>query len=206
MVDFKKLLKNQKVQPIDYRIQERFLSSSECEGLIELSKSRLQPSSTVNVDTGKVEQHKDRVSETCFFRSGENSLIDVIENRIAEMTGIPNRRGEPLQVQHYGVGGFYRAHHDYFDPAIKGHEGTLKVGGQRVATVILYLNTVARGGETEFPSINVRVHPLQGNALFWWNINRQTRQIEPLTLHQANPVLEGEKWIATKWLREGDYQ
>ena len=26
------------------------------------------------------------------------------------------------------------------------------------------------------------------------------------TLHGGAPVLEGEKWVATKWLREGEFK
>jgi prolyl 4-hydroxylase len=29
--------------------------------------------------------------------------------------------------------------------------------------------------------------------------------LDPLTLHSGNAVIDGEKWIAVKWLREGRY-
>jgi len=28
------------------------------------------------------------------------------------------------------------------------------------------------------------------------------RELDPLTLHGGAPVLDGEKWIMTKWVRE----
>jgi prolyl 4-hydroxylase len=35
-------------------------------------------------------------------------------------------------------------------------------------------------------------------------MNRE-RQLDPLTLHGGAPVLAGDKWIMTKWMRERAY-
>jgi prolyl 4-hydroxylase len=78
-------------------------------------------------------------------------------------------------------------------------------GGQRVATLIIYLNNVAQGGETIFPEINLKITPIQGNALYFAYTNSKN-QVDPLTLHGGCPVLEGEKFIATKWMRQKEYR
>ncbi|MEZ5661867.1 MAG: 2OG-Fe(II) oxygenase, partial [Burkholderiaceae bacterium] len=74
----------------------------------------------------------------------------------------------------------------------------------RIATLVLYLNTVEEGGETAFPKINVAVRARQGAAAYFEYHNAQG-QLDPRCLHAGVPVRRGEKWIATKWLRESAY-
>ena len=136
------------------------------------------------------------------FRS--NELIARIETRIAELTGCPIERGEPIQVLHYNPGTEYKPHFDYFDPADSGNRQVLSMGGQRVATLIMYLNDVQGGGSTVFPEIGLDVLPRRGNAVFFAYSDDQGR-LDPRTLHGGSPVAAGEKWIATKWLRQRTY-
>jgi prolyl 4-hydroxylase len=46
------------------------------------------------------------------------------------------------------------------------------------------------------------VQPIQGNAVFF---NYPDPDPSSLSLHGGAPVLEGEKWVATKWLRWGRF-
>jgi len=43
-------------------------------------------------------------------------------------------------------------------------------GGNRVATVMLYLRAPDKGGATVFTELNLKVQPTPGAALIWWNI------------------------------------
>ena len=96
----------------------------------------------------------------------------------------------------YGPGAEYRPHYDYFDPAQPGTPAILKRGGQRVASLVMYLNTPPRGGATVFPDVKLEVAPVKGNAVFF-SYDRPHPMTR--TLHGGAPVLEGEKWVATKW-------
>ena len=62
--------------------------------------------------------------------------------------------------------------------------------------------TPARGGQTVFPDVQLDVAPLKGNAVFF---SYDRPHPGTRTLHGGAPVLEGEKWVATKWLREGRF-
>ena len=73
-------------------------------------------------------------------------------------------------------------------------------GGQRVATIVMYLNTPEAGGATIFPDVRLAVSPIKGNAVFF-SYDRPHPMTH--TLHGGAPVKAGEKWVATKWLREG---
>jgi prolyl 4-hydroxylase len=138
-----------------------------------------------------------------FFQRGENQLCQRIESRIAALLNWPLDNGEGLQILRYRPGAEYKAHHDYFDPAQPGTPTILKRGGQRVGTVVIYLNTPAKGGATGFPDVGLEVAPWRGNAVFF---SYDRAHPSTRTLHSGTPVVEGEKWVATKWMREGVFQ
>ncbi|GAP36943.1 2OG-Fe(II) oxygenase [Piscinibacter sakaiensis] len=179
------------------------LSGEECDELVELARARLVRSETVQLDTGGSEVNEARTSDGMFFGRGENALCARIEARIAALMQWPVENGEGLQVLRYRPGAQYKPHYDYFDPAQPGTPGILKRGGQRVGTLVMYLNTPQRGGATTFPDVKLDVAPIKGNAVFF-SYDRP----HPMTrsLHGGAPVVEGEKWVATKWLREGRFE
>ena len=174
------------------------LSDEECDALIALAKPKLARSTTVDPDSGGDLVHADRTSRGMFFRQGENALCMRIERRIARLLDWPIENGEGLQVLNYGPGAEYKPHHDYFDPATSGSSVTLRRGGQRVASVVMYLNTPERGGATVFPDAHFEVSAIKGNAVFF-SYDRPHPMTK--TLHGGAPVRLGEKWIMTKWLR-----
>ena len=65
---------------------------------------------------------------------------------------------------------------------------------------MIYLNTPLRGGATTFPDSQLEVAPIKGHGLFF---SYDRPDAATGTLHGGAPVTEGEKWVATKWLREG---
>jgi prolyl 4-hydroxylase len=178
------------------------LSDDECDQLVELSRPRLARSETVDTSTGGNEVNAARTSEGMFFERGENPLCACLERRIARLLQWPLENGEGLQILHYGPGAEYRPHHDYFDPAQPGTPTILKRGGQRVATIVTYLNTPAAGGSTTFPDVALEVAPIKGNAVFF---SYDRPHPATRTLHGGAPVIAGEKWVATKWLRQGRF-
>jgi prolyl 4-hydroxylase len=176
------------------------LSDDECDGLIALAAPRLLRSETVDNATGGSEVNAARTSDGMFFERGEAPLIDRIEQRIAALVRWPVDHGEGLQILRYRPGAEYKPHHDYFDPALPGTSRILQRGGQRVGTLVMYLNTPEGGGATTFPDVGLEVAPVRGNAVFF---SYDRAHPAPSTLHGGAPVLAGEKWVATKWLREG---
>ena len=78
-----------------------------------------------------------------------------------------------------------------------------KVGGQRVATIVMYLAEPEKGGATTFPDVSLEVAPKRGNGVFF---SYDRPHPVTRTLHGGAPVLAGEKWIATKWLRERRFE
>jgi prolyl 4-hydroxylase len=175
-------------------------SEAECAELIELARPKLEPSSLLDGVTGYKVIDARRTSTGTFFRRGENELVDRLDKRISELTGWPVERGEDLQIANYQIGADFIAHHDYFSTGVGDAVVHLANGGQRVATLIVYLNEVDDGGETIFPKVGLTVTPKAGNAVYFTNCDAEC-QVDPLTLHEGAKVRKGEKWIATKWFR-----
>jgi len=179
-----------------------FLSDDECDKMVALAGPRMARSETVDNQTGGSEVNASRTSRGMFFERGETGVVDRVEKRIAALLGWPVQNGEGLQVLHYQPGAEYKPHYDYFDPVHPGSASILKRGGQRVGTLLMYLNTPKKGGGTIFPDVGFEVAPIKGNACFF---SYDRAHVNTKSLHGGSPVIEGEKWVATKWLREREF-
>ncbi|KAL4278921.1 hypothetical protein GQ457_03G037870 [Hibiscus cannabinus] len=200
-------------------IYHNFLSKEECEHLINIAKPRMAKSTVVDSKTGKSKDSRVRTSSGMFLRRGQDRIVWDIEKRIADFTFIPVEHGEGLQVLHYEVGQKYDAHFDYFVD-----EFNTKNGGQRMATVLMYLSDVEEGGETIFPAAKgnvsdvpwwnelsecgkqgLAVKPKMGDALLFWSM-RPDATLDPSSLHGGCPVISGNKWSSTKWMHVEEYK
>ncbi|CAK8569138.1 unnamed protein product [Lathyrus sativus] len=200
-------------------IYHNFLSKEECEYMINLAKPFMEKSSVVDSKTGKSTESRVRTSSGMFLKRGKDKTIQNIEKRIADFTFIPVENGEGLQVLHYGVGEKYEPHYDYFLD-----EFNTKNGGQRVATVLMYLSDVEEGGETVFPAAKANfssvpwwndlsecarkglsVKAKMGDALLFWSM-RPDASLDASSLHGGCPVIKGNKWSSTKWMHLEEYK
>ncbi|MEO8998279.1 MAG: 2OG-Fe(II) oxygenase [Rhodanobacter sp.] len=182
------------------RVLEGILTAQECAELIELAQPRLQRALTVDSDGTQQIDHR-RTSEGMFFTLNELPLIARIEQRLAALLGVPMNHGEGLQILHYLPGQEYEPHYDWFDPEQPGYGAITTTGGQRIASVVMYLNTPEQGGGTAFSEIGLTVTARRGAAVYF-----AYEGGDRSSLHAGLPVLRGEKWIATKWLRERPYK
>ena len=178
------------------------LSDEECESLIELSQPKLARSQTVDNQTGGEEVNSARTSDGMSFSRAEHPVVERVEKRLAELVKWPFENGEGLQVLRYRMGAQYVPHYDYFDPAQPGTAKIVQRGGQRVATIVMYLRTPERGGATIFPDIGLEVQPVKGSGVFF---SYDRPHPDTKTLHGGTPVTLGEKYVATKWLRESEF-
>ena len=175
------------------------LTDEECAALIDAAGSRMADSTVIEAGSGSDVADHGRVSRGMFFRFSETPLVARIEERLATLCRWPRGHSDALQVLHYLPGGRYAAHYDYFAP---GQPGTAKImarGGQRVASIVMYLNTPEAGGSTNFPQVGLEVAAQRGNAVFF---SYERPHPSTKTLHAGSPVIRGEKWIATLWFRE----
>ena len=166
------------------------LSDEECQALIENASSRLNRSKLANKEISQL-----RTSSGMFFDENENTLITTIEKRVSSLMNLPIEHAEGLQVLHYEPGQEFKPHFDYFG------EHHPSRNNNRISTLVMYLNDVEQGGETIFPNLGLTVTPMKGSAVYFeYFYNNQ--QLNELTLHSSVPVIRGEKWVATQWMRK----
>ncbi|MDM5224836.1 2OG-Fe(II) oxygenase [Cytobacillus sp. NJ13] len=166
------------------------LSHEECDQLIQQSKDRMQRSKVAN----SLEADELRTSSSTFFHEGENETVARIEKRVSQIMNIPVEHGEGLQILNYKIGQEYKAHFDFFSSTSRA------ASNPRISTLVMYLNDVEQGGETYFPKLNISVSPQKGMAVYFeYFYNDQN--LNDLTLHGGAPVVIGDKWAATQWMR-----
>lgn len=177
---------------------DNFLSPEECDALCRQGEDVLAPAEVL--DQGNLgQQAKKRSSFTARFPRNHSSLVDLVEEKIAELVDWPAANSEPLQIQRYLPGQQYVAHYDFFEKPSAVSDKFVTEGGQRLATLIVYLKQPEAGGATYFSNLGLRVSPRAGSALFF---NYPDAAIAGGTMHCGEKVVTGEKWILTKWFRQ----
>ncbi|RLQ94629.1 2OG-Fe(II) oxygenase [Falsibacillus albus] len=166
------------------------LSDEECDELIRLSQSRMDRSKIGSVR----EVNQLRTSSSTFLPEGESDVVARVEKRISQIMNIPVEHGEGLQILNYQIGQEYKAHFDFFTSASR------PVANPRISTLVMYLNDVEQGGETYFPSLKLAVSPQKGMAVYF-EYFYDDQALNDLTLHGGAPVVIGDKWAATQWMR-----
>ena len=128
----------------------------------------------------------------------EDFYLRLLQLRLANAAHTELIQGEHLTVLHYLPGEQYRPHRDYLPPSALAERRPQ--AGQRLRTACVYLNVPSAGGETDFPQLGVRLTPKLGSAVIFDNLG-DNGEPEPASLHAGLPVLAGEKWLATLWIR-----
>ncbi|KAK4401735.1 putative prolyl 4-hydroxylase 9 [Sesamum angolense] len=194
-----------------------FASAEQCQSVIEMAKSKLKPSALALRKGETAESTKGtRTSSGAFISASEDStgVLEFVERKIARATMLPRSHGEAFNVLRYEVGQRYISHYDSFNPAEYGPQLS-----QRMAFFLLYLSDVEEGGETMFPyengsnmntgydyrsCIGLKVKPRQGDGLLFYSL-LPNGTIDKTSLHGSCPVVNGEKWVATKWIRDREW-
>jgi len=145
----------------------------------------------------------------CDFDCDKNPLVQGVYQRIEDITLVPKTNYESFQVLKYEKGQQYNVHHDMSE------EDNKLICGPRILTFFIYLSDVEEGGETEFPSLNIKIKPKKGKALLWPSVLDNELlvtndgilhyQQDGRTIHAARPVIKGVKYAANAWIHSHDY-
>ncbi len=181
---------------------EGFLGKAACDWFIRAARPRLEPVRIKTPDGGPVIHPTRNNSGAGFSPLARDLVVQMTRLRMAAALGLPVACQEDTNVLHYGPGQEYKRHYDFITPGEEhGFADELRLVGQRVVTLLVYLNDDYEGGETEFPRLNWRYKGKAGDALIFWNLSAAGER-EPFSLHGGLPVIRGEKWLLSQWVRQ----
>jgi TPR repeat protein len=181
-------------------VAEKFLAPAACDWLIERARPQTRRAAVFDVERGGHRLLDTRSNSGAYLNVAQMDMVTVAARaRIAALSNLPLAGFEDSAILHYGTGQEYKPHYDFLDttPAMAQE---IASGGQRVATLLIYLNDGYDGGETDFPNARRRFKGRKGDALIFWNVT-PNGQPDPLTLHAGLPPKAGEKWLFSQWIR-----
>lgn len=175
-----------------------FLTAEQCSALIDQAQNSkslggMGISQTFS-GSGAVSS---RTSSTCYLPA--EYVTDILE-KVQLLTGVPISHYEETQICRYTAGQQYSWHYDSIP--VKFQKGW----GNRLATLIVYLNDVASvcGGATGFRDLELQVQPVRGKALLFFPSYRDGKQ-DDRALHSGVMLVDDVKWIANIWIHEASY-
>ena len=178
-----------------------FLPPAICDWLIARAETMAEPALVYDHETGSGRQESVRTNTTALFDLEKMDVVlALVRERIARAAGLPVPGLEWTQVLHYDVGQTFDWHVDWLDPATPGYAADLAARGQRIATLLVFLNDDFEGGETAFEAGGLRHRGRKGDALLWAN-TLPDGSIDQRTRHAGLPPTKGEKWVLSQWLR-----
>lgn len=186
------------------------LAQAEADEIIRLAKKSLDRSSVQARDeNGHLVLSDTRTSKNAWVgRERGNGVIDRLFRRASDLLRVNESRMhhdtndgmvEAMQVVHYKKSAHYAPHHDW---GVQGGPHT------RLITLLLYLQTPPPGqGKTAFPKAQVglddglRLHPGGLNGVLFYS-QFPDGNVDDLSLHEAEAVDKGEKWLANFWVHD----
>ena len=182
----------------DVIIIDNFLSSSECDELIEYSRTQQLITSETLGDYGNVTTDY-RNSKQLWITDKQHEIARKISDFCEIILDLPKKNMESLQLVKYDVSGYFKEHYD--SEPDKSKNNNIK---DRAHTFIVYLNDVEEGGETRFPKLDLNVKPKKGSAVYFKTLLPNNILLEK-SLHQGMPIIRGEKYIVNKWIHLNEF-
>lgn len=184
---------------------ENFFTKEDCEQVKKIALSSEEPGCPVQVQSATfsalAQSKRTSTSWFCYY-----SQVPTLLAKAHHILGIPTLVCEEPQIVRYSIGQEFSWHYDEV-PAPQ-----LKNGGQRLATLLVYLNDVSEeaGGGTVFRDLKdgatgdmLTMKPKEGSALLFFPAFRDGRP-DDRTLHKGEVAGE-EKWIIQMWIHEKRY-
>jgi len=173
--------------------------------VINAAAPLVQRSQIVDARTGEARADPMRTSSHVTFGPRQHDhVLEALERCIGRITGLTSLHGEFLQILRYRPGEEFRPHVDYFNESGAAAYRSLGDGGQRAQTVLIYLNDDYSGGSTCFPKLQLDIKGQPGEALHFHNLDANGLGHKD-TLHAGLPVIAGEKWLLSQWIRSERY-
>lgn len=141
---------------------DNFLTRSECRQCIDIAlRYKSFDVRAANVDSLTIKKNSGSMS---FCGKDIKGVSEKIEHHVNNNYGMSSCSESHVNI--YRPNENFQYHHDALD-----ENQLLVFGPQRIATALVYLNTVDIGGDTVFPALNESVAPVEGKLVFWENVD-----------------------------------
>lgn len=184
---------------IEPEIINNVISQNECNDIISYARNKLFDSEILSGKNDKI-----RNSKQCWIPKTEPLAKNIIQN-LAQKYKIPFDNAEDLQVVRYLPGQYFNEHHDACCDDNDYCINFTKHHGQRILTVLIYLNNDFTEGETYFKNLNLKLKPKVGDGITFYPLAKGSKKCHPKALHAGLPVTSGEKWVCNVWFRENKW-
>lgn len=179
---------------------QNILTPDECQQIIKEAAPNFKRSTLVAATTIQ----DSRTSETAWLPR-DHPLVRKVLEKAMKLTGKPFEHCEDMQVVRYKPGMYYRPHHDSCCESNSQCKDFETKGGQRVGTLLLYLNDGFTDGHTHFPNLDLKLKADPGSAIFFRPLGTRDPRCHPRALHAGLPISSGTKYVCNIWVREGPF-
>tara|TARA_B100000073_G_C23636821_1_gene534882 strand:+ start:253 stop:855 length:603 start_codon:yes stop_codon:yes gene_type:complete len=185
---------------------DNFITDEECEFIINASKDNMKRAD-VSDKSIDINTYTGRTNKSHWIPLDKYELLKNLAIRISKIIGLNDyKKFESFQVIYYTKGQEYKYHYDAYDKNDKEKYEQYCQKGNRLATVLCYLNNVTKGGGTGFDSIEGRsepliIEPVKGRMVVFQNVHADG-SLHHESRHAGLPVEDGEKWAFNLWVRE----
>ncbi|KAL3777436.1 hypothetical protein ACHAWO_004720 [Cyclotella atomus] len=189
---------------------DNFFSRQECEEymhLVDSTSDEYDEGNTIPIVSPTFANSISRRTSTTYF-CRYSSVPTLLWKAQHLLNNVDVHQFEEPQIVRYRNGQEFSWHYDEI-PKVQ-----LENGGQRLATLLVYLNDVERGGATVFRDLTAlsdnkrgqqcKVSPKQGTALLFFPSFKDGTP-DQRTLHKGEVALD-EKMIAQVWIHEREYK
>lgn len=178
----------------------RIYNSKQCLKIIDLIKHLTFVNSTINSQHGTAYFDLNQRSSKSFVFTHPYSewLIDYVK-KIEILSGYPASHFGNIEIIKYVKGDYLKIHTDYlkFDHSLRR-----KIEGNRLKSVILYLNDNYEGGQIHFPILKLKTKPLAGSLFIIDNTLQGSNEENSDSVHESLEIIDGIKYIMLLFIYE----
>ncbi|CAM0146695.1 unnamed protein product [Urochloa decumbens] len=197
-------------------LHEGFLSDADCDHLIALAKKGgLEKSMVVERKSGKNVESEARTSSGVFLTKKQDEVVARIEERIAAWTFLPPKTANPFKycamrmvrsTSHISITSVINRIKPLGDTELHCTHVSVQCRDGRRDHLPKFrgfpqdqLTQEKDDTWSECARSGYAVKPVKGDALLFFSLHPNATT-DTNSLHGSCPVIEGEKWSATKWI------
>ena len=184
---------------IEPKVYPNIITEEDAQYILQASKDKYEKSYIVGGYNESI-----RKSKTCWLDKSD-PVINTIIQRVCDIVKKPIENAEDLQIVKYDPNGYYNEHHDSCCDDSEECKEFLKGGGNRIVTMVIYLNDDFEGGATRFVNLEKDIKPDKYSGILFFPMNKNQDKCHNKSLHAGLPILSGNKYIANVWIRENKF-